>query len=63
MFDEKNFDELAWEKTGDWFDYHQLVEKHIKELEARSEDLAKEKAEDLFIAQKEEYRLEVIKSI
>ena len=63
MFDEKNFDELAWEKTGDWFDYHQLVEKHIKELEARSEDLAKEKAEDLFIAQKEEYRLEVIKEI
>lgn len=63
MFDEKNFDELAWEKTGDWFDYHQLVEKHKKELEVKAAELAKEKAEDLFIAQKEEYRLEVIKEI
>lgn len=63
MFDNKSFDDLAFEKTYDIFDYNQLVDKHNEELEAKAAELAKKTAENMFNAQKEDLRLEVFKEI
>jgi len=57
------FDELVSAKTYDICDYREIMDKHKEEVETKAEELAKEKAEELFNAQKEEYRLEVIKEI
>lgn len=60
---EKSFFSFAFELTGDVEDSARLEERYNKDLDIKSDELARQKAEEIFETKKEAYRLEVIKEI
>ena len=61
--DKQTFEQLAYDSIKDMEDYQRLVDKHNEELNTRAQELAQEKADDLFNEKKENYRLETIREI